>query len=159
MLLCSCRTEFQASTIKYLRETKQINEDEKDVKIDLILFNSQLGDVLACEDKSAEAKESKDEADIKKARDLREKRLQYIQSLHPCSPCIQHIKVVEAQFYSLLLTVYRSRDGISIHYQKSIATIPTQASNMPQVAHFLLTVMFLQVSVAITLIVVIVGWY
>lgn len=51
-----------------------------------------------------------------------------------------------------MLTAYGSRmtqNGTTIHYQKSTATIPSQASNVSQVAYFLLIVMSLQVNVAI----------
>lgn len=58
-----------------MRKTKQIDGDEKDVNIDLMVSNSQLGDVFSCEDKLASTTETEAEADIKKARDLREKRL------------------------------------------------------------------------------------
>lgn len=75
------RTECHATTIKYLRKIKQIPDDEKDVKVDLILFNSQLGDNFSCEDKLAVAKETDVQADIKKGKELREKRLIYIKSV------------------------------------------------------------------------------
>ncbi|KAI9357738.1 hypothetical protein BD770DRAFT_321549, partial [Pilaira anomala] len=147
------RTEYLASTIKYLRKIKQIDGDEKDVKANLLLFNSQLGDVFSCEDKPTSATETEVEADLKKATNLREKRLKYIQSLLPYPSCIQHI-LISAQFHGLILTVYGSRmtkDGIIIHYQKSTATIPSQASNMSQLAYFLLNVMSLQRAIIINL--------
>lgn len=71
----------------------------------------------------------------------------------PYSSCIQHIEVISAQFRGLVLTVYDSRmtkDKIIIHYLKRSATIRSQASNMSQLAYFLLAVMSLQVSVTIT---------
>ncbi|KAK4509612.1 uncharacterized protein ATC70_007965 [Mucor velutinosus] len=141
------RTECHASTIKYLRKTRQIDQREKDAKIDMILFNDQLEDIFCCEDKPAEAKEADVEADLNKARFLREKRLKYIQTLLPSPSCIKHIEVISPQFYGLVLTIHGSRmteNGTIIHYQKATATIPSQASNMPQVAYFLLTVMSLQ---------------
>lgn len=161
-LLCSCRTECQASTIKFLKKTKQISEGEKEVKIDLILYNTQLGDIFTCEDKPTNATESEVDADIKKAKDLREKRLKYIQSLLSYPSGIEHIEVIHAQSYGLVLTIYGSKmtkDGIIVHYQKATAAIPSDASNMPQVAYFLLTVMSLQVSMVIHSILIISNWY
>lgn len=52
------RNKCHATTIKYLRKTKKIPHDEKDTKVDSILFNSQLGDIFSWEDKPAVAKEA-----------------------------------------------------------------------------------------------------
>lgn len=141
------RTECHATTIKYLRKIKQISNDEKDVKVDWILFNSQLGDIFSCEDKPAVAKEADVQADIKKGKELREKRLIYIKSILPHESLISSIEVTSAQFYGLSLTIYGSRmtnQGAIIHYQKAVANLPT-AFSPPEIAHFLLTVMSLQV--------------
>ncbi|KAL9536737.1 hypothetical protein MBANPS3_012407 [Mucor bainieri] len=147
------RTECHASTVKFLRKTRLINQNEKDAKVDMILFNDKLGDIFCCEDKPADAKIADVEADLAKARDLREKRLKYIQATLPFPSCIKYIEVLSAQFYGLLLTVYGSRmtdDGVIVHYQKATATIPSQATfNMTEIAHFLLTVMSLQRAIVI----------
>lgn len=154
-LIHFCRTECHATTIKYLKKMKQIASDEKDVKVDLILFNTQLGDIFSCEDKPAEAKEAEVEADIKKAKDLRQKRLLYIKSILPHPSLINSVEVISSQFYGLSLTIYGSRmteKGTIIHYQKGVASLPPTFS-MPEVAHFLLTVMSLQVSADVTFII------
>ncbi|KAG1448620.1 hypothetical protein G6F56_008890 [Rhizopus delemar] len=147
------RTECHATTIKYLRKIKQIPNDEKGVKVDLILFNSQLGDIFSCEDKPAVAKEADVQADIKKGKDLREKRLIYIKSILPHESLISSIEVTSAQFYGLSLTIYGSRmtnQGAIIHYQKAVANLPT-AFSPPEIAHFLLTVMSLQRAIGLDL--------
>lgn len=98
-LIHFCRTECHATTIKYLKKMKNVDNDEKDVKVDLILFNNQLGDIFSCEDKLAEAKEVDIEADIRKAKDLREKRLLYIESFLPLPSLISFVEVISSQFY------------------------------------------------------------
>ncbi|CEG64737.1 hypothetical protein RMATCC62417_01659 [Rhizopus microsporus] len=150
------RTECHATTIKYLRKTKKIDQNEKDVKIDLILFNNQLGDIFSCEDKPTNATEADVQSDIKKAKEFREKRLLYIQSLLPHPSNIKHIEVISSQFHGLKLTVYGSKmteEGTIIHYQKTKALIPTAPAHMSQAAHFLLTVMSLQVSLVVAFII------
>ncbi|KAI8643145.1 hypothetical protein BD408DRAFT_442847 [Parasitella parasitica] len=147
------RTECHATTIKYLKKMKQIASDEKDVKVDLILFNTQLGDIFSCEDKPAEAKEADVEADIKKAKDLRQKRLLYIKSILPHSSLINSVEVISSQFWGLSLTIYGSRmteKGTIIHYQKGVASL-SPIFSMPEVAHFLLTVMSLQRAIVLDL--------
>lgn len=134
---------------------KQIASDEKDVKVDLILFNTQLGDIFSCEDKPAEAKEADVEADIKKAKELRQKRLLYIKSILPHPSLINSVEVISSQFWGLSLTIYGSRmteKGTIIHYQKGVASLSPTFS-MPEVAHFLLIVMSLQVSADVTFII------
>lgn len=126
---------------------KQITSDEKDVKVDLILFNNQLGDIFSCEDKPAEATEADVEADIKKTKHLRQKCLLYIKSILPHPSLINTVEVISSQFYGLSLTIYGSRmteSGTIIHYQKGVASL-SPVFSMPEVAHFLLTVMSLQV--------------
>lgn len=147
-LIHFCRTECHATTIKYLRKMKQVACNEKDVRVDLILFNTQLGVIFSCEDKATEATETDVAADIKKAKDLREKRLIYIKSVLPHPSLIKFVEVISSQFWGLSLTIYGSRmteNGAIIHYQKGVASLPPTFS-MSEVAHFLLTVMSLQVS-------------
>jgi hypothetical protein len=104
-----CRTECHATTIKYLKKMKQITSDEKDVKVDLILFNSQLSDIFSCEDKPAEADV---EADIKKAKDLRQKRLLYIKSILPHPSLINTVEVISSLFYGLSCNIEISNEII-----------------------------------------------
>lgn len=114
----------------------------------MILFNSQLGDIFSCKDNPAEAKEADVQADIKKGKDLLEKRLIYIKSILPHESLISSIGVTSAEFYGLSLTIYGSRmtnQGTIIHYQKAVANLPT-AFSPPEIAHFMLTVMSLQVT-------------
>ncbi|KAG0757902.1 hypothetical protein G6F62_008661 [Rhizopus arrhizus] len=147
-------TECHATTIKYLRKTKKIDQNEKNVKIDLILFNNQLGDIFSCEDKPTNATEADVRSDIKKAKEFCEKRLLYIQSLLPYPSNIKHIEVISSQFHGLKLTVYGSKmteEETIIHYQKTKALIPTAPAHMSQAAHFLLTVMSLQRAIVINL--------
>ncbi|KAI7892852.1 uncharacterized protein EV154DRAFT_503773 [Mucor mucedo] len=147
------RTECHATTIKYLKKIKQIAKDEKDIKVDLILFNEQLGDIFSCEDKPADATEADVEIDLKKAKDLREKRLVYIKSILPHPSLINTVEVMSAQFHGLTLTIYGSRmteSGIIVHYKKGVASLPAVFS-MPEVAHFLLTVMSLQRAIVLDL--------
>jgi hypothetical protein len=125
---------------------KQITDGEKDMKVDLILFNSHLGDIFSCEDKPTSATEA--EVDVTKARELREKRLKFVQTLLPYPSLISDIELISFQFHGLTLTIFGSRivgDTI-VHYKKGTATIPTTAAQMVQVANFLLVVMSLQVS-------------
>ncbi|KAL9554637.1 hypothetical protein MBANPS3_002720, partial [Mucor bainieri] len=148
-----CYEECHATTIKYPRKIKQIPNDEKDVKVDLILFNNQLGDIFSCEDKPAVSKEADVQADIKKGKDLREKRLIYIKSILPHESLISSIEVASAQFYGLFLTIYGSRmtnQGAIIHYQKAVANLPI-AFSPPEIAHSLLTVMSLQRAIGLDL--------
>lgn len=97
------------------------------------------------------------QADAKKAKELPEKRLIYIQSLLPHPSNIKYIEVISSQFYGLKLIVYGSKmteKGNIIHYQKKTkAAIPTSLPHMLQAAHFLLTIMSLQVSPVVTFII------
>lgn len=43
------------------------------MKVDLILYNDQLGDVSSCEDKPTNATDADIRADVKKVKELREK--------------------------------------------------------------------------------------
>lgn len=128
---------------------RKIGQNEKDVKIDFILFNNQLGDIFSCEDKPSNATEADVQSDIEKAKNFREKRLLYIQLLFPHPSNIKYIEVISSQFHGLKLIVYCSKmteEGTIIHYQKTKAQIPTAPSHMSQAAHFLLTVKSFQVS-------------
>lgn len=67
-LILFCGTECHVTTIKYLEKMKQIASDEKDIKVDIILFNTQVSDIFSCDKKPAEqAKETDVKAYIKKA--------------------------------------------------------------------------------------------
>jgi hypothetical protein len=121
----------------------------KDVKVDLILFNRGHGDMFTCEDKPEDASEGAVQADIEKANKLREKRLLYLKPIVTYPLNVEHIEVLSAQFHGLTLTIYGSKIteyGDIIHYQKAKAQIlPSPLHHLPQVAHFLLTVLSLQV--------------
>lgn len=124
---------------KILEKDKKIDQTEKDVKIDLILLNNQLGDIFSCEDKPANASEADIQADVKKAKEFREKRLLYLQSLLPHSSNIKHIEVISSQFRGLKPNVYASRmteEGTIVYYVKAEAVIPTTS---PPICHKLQT--------------------
>ncbi|KAI7896543.1 uncharacterized protein EV154DRAFT_491372 [Mucor mucedo] len=139
------RSECHASTIKYLKKMGKIDETEKDWKVDLILFNHGYGDMFTYEDKCGSAGPSTVHND----------RLLYLKSIILYKSNIRHIEVLSAQFYGLSLTIYRSKmaemDDI-IHYQKAYASIPISPLNhLPQISHYLLTVLSLQRNIAINL--------
>lgn len=126
-LLYFYRMEYHATIVKYLKKIKQVASNEKDVKVDLILYNNQLGDIFSCKDKPAEATEADVEAGIMKGTKLREKRLLFIKSILPHDSLISSVEVTSAQFYGLSLTVYGSRmtkEGAIVHYQKAVASLP-----------------------------------
>jgi hypothetical protein len=128
---------------------KKIENEEKDMKVDLILFNHGCGDMFTCEDKPASASEDAVQDDIQKANILREKRLLYLQSIMPYKSNIKRIEVLSAQFHGLTLTIYGSKVtevGDIVHYQKARALIPVfPFGHLPQAAHYFLTVLSLQV--------------
>ncbi|KAG1138085.1 hypothetical protein G6F38_010821 [Rhizopus arrhizus] len=103
------RSECHASTIKYLKKIKKIDNKEKDVKVDLILFNHGCGDMFTCEDKPESVSLGVVQDDFEKGNMLREKRLQYLQSIIPYKSNIKHIEVLSAQFHGLTLTIYGSK--------------------------------------------------
>ncbi|KAI7896533.1 uncharacterized protein EV154DRAFT_491350 [Mucor mucedo] len=149
------RSECHASTIKYLKKMGKIDEKEKDCKVDLILFNHGYGDMFTCEDKCGSAGPSTVHNDVEKGNKLREKRLLYLKSIIPYKSNIRHIEVLSAQLHGLTLTIYGSKmtemDDI-IHYQKAYASIPISPLNhLPQISHYLLTVLSLQRNIAINL--------
>lgn len=143
------RSECHASTIKYLKKMKKIDGTEKDCKVDLILFNHGYGDMFTCEDKCESAMPGAVQNDFEKGNKLREKRLLYLKSIIPYKSNINHIEVLSAQFHGLTLTIYGSKMteiGDIVHYQKANASIPASPFNhLPQAAHYLLTVLSLQV--------------
>ncbi|KAG0946801.1 hypothetical protein G6F57_007808 [Rhizopus arrhizus] len=103
------RSECHASTIKYLKKIKKIDNKEKDVKVDLILFNHGCGDMFTCEDKPESVSPGVVQDDFEKGNMLREKRLLYLQSIVPYKSNVKHIKVLSAQFHGLTLTIYGSK--------------------------------------------------
>ncbi|KAG0782262.1 hypothetical protein G6F16_005759 [Rhizopus arrhizus] len=103
------RSECHASTIKYLKKIKKIDNKEKDVKLDLILFNHSCGDMFTCEDKPESVSPGVVQDDFEKGNMLREKRLLYLQSIVPYKANVKHIKVLSAQFHGLTLTIYGSK--------------------------------------------------
>ena len=107
---------------------KKIDEKEKDVKVDLLVFNKHYGDIFTCEDKPVDTP-GKDLLDDKhKGQKLAEKRLLHIQALLPYPCMIESIEVLSAQFHGLTLIVYGSKmtkNGDFIHYQKCEAAVPT----------------------------------
>lgn len=143
------RSECHASTIKYLKKIKKIDNKEKDVKVDLILFNHSCGDMFTCEDKSESVSPGVVQEDFEKGNMLREKRLLYLQSIISYKSNIKHVEVLSAQFHGLTLTIYGSKMteiGDIIHYQKARAMIPVSSfDHLSQAAHYLLTVLSLQV--------------
>ncbi|KAI8883881.1 hypothetical protein K501DRAFT_248809 [Backusella circina FSU 941] len=149
------RSECHASTIKYLKKIKKIDDKEKDCKMDLILFNHGCGDMFTCEDKCESVSPGVVQNDFEKGSKLREKRLLYLKSIIPYKSNINHIEVLSAQFHGLTLTIYGSKMteiGDIIHYQKAKASIPTSPFNhLPQAAHYLLTVLSLQRNIVINL--------
>ncbi|KAL9551524.1 hypothetical protein MBANPS3_004221 [Mucor bainieri] len=146
------RSECHASAIKHLKKMK-IDDKEKDCKVDLILYNHDCGDMFTCEDKCESVSPGAVQDDFEKGSKLREKRLLYLESIIPYRSCISHIEVLSAQFHGLTLTVYGSKMteiGDIIHYQKAKASIPRSPFNhLPQAAHYLLTVLSLQVMINI----------
>lgn len=149
------RSECHASTIKYLKKIKKIDEKEKDCKVDLILFNRGCDDMFTCEDKSESVPHAAVQEDLEKAIKLREKRLLCLESIMPYKSNMKFIEVLSAQFHGLTLTVYGSQMtelGDMVHYQKARASIPSSPLNhLPQTAHYLLTVLSLQRNIAINL--------
>lgn len=69
------RPECHAFTIKYLKKIKKIDNKEKDVKVDLILFNHGSGDMFTCEDKSESVSPGVVQDDFEKGNMLREKTI------------------------------------------------------------------------------------
>lgn len=61
------KSECHASTIKYLKKMKKIDDTEKDCKVDLILFNHGYGDMFTCEDKRESASPGIVQNDLEKA--------------------------------------------------------------------------------------------
>ncbi|KAI9013764.1 hypothetical protein CLU79DRAFT_890438 [Phycomyces nitens] len=149
------RSECHASSIKYLKKMKKIDDTEKYCKVDLILFNHAYGDMFTCEDKCESAFLGAVQNDLEKGNRLREKRLLYLKSIIPYKSNINHIDVSSAQFHGLTLTIYGSKIteiGDIIHYQKANASIPTSPFNrLLQAAHYLLTVLSLRRNIAINL--------
>lgn len=109
--------------------------------------------MFTCEDKSESVSPGVVQDDFEKGNTLRGKRLLYLQSIVPYKSNVKHIEVLSAQFHGLTLTIYGSKMtevGDIIHYQKASATIPASPfGHLPQVAHYLLTVLSLQVRVDI----------
>ena len=103
------RADCHASAIKYLKKMNKIDANGKDVKVDLLLFNNDCGDIFACEDRPLDSAKCAVKADIRKGQELSEKRLMHIQSLLPLDCLITNIEVISAQFYGLNLMVYGSR--------------------------------------------------
>lgn len=105
--------------------------------------------MFTCKDKSESVPHAAVQADLEKAIKLREKRLLYLKSIIPYKSNMKFIEVLSAQFYGLTLTVYSSQMtelGDVVHYQKAKASIPSSPFNhLPQTAHYLLTVLSLQV--------------
>ncbi|KAG1050272.1 hypothetical protein G6F43_007442 [Rhizopus delemar] len=99
------RSECHASTINYLKKIKKIDNKEKDVKLDLILFNHSCGDMFTCEDKSESVSPGVVQEDFEKGNMLREKRLLYLQSIISYKSNIKHVEVLSAQFHGLTLTI------------------------------------------------------
>ena len=147
------RSECHASTIKYLKKIKKIDDKEKYCKVDLISYNHGCGDMFTCEDKCESVLPGVVQDDFEKGNKLREKRLLYLKSIIPYKSNINHFEVLSAQFYGMTLTIYGSKMaeiGDIIHYQKAKASIPTSPFNhLPQAAHCLLTVLSLQVRIDI----------
>ncbi|KAG2221674.1 hypothetical protein INT45_002712 [Circinella minor] len=103
------RTECYAAAIKYLKKMKKFDQMEKDVKVDLLLFNKEYGDLFACEDKPADTPEKDVIDDIQKGQKLAEKKLLHVQPLLPYPTMMQPIEVLSVQFYGLELIVYGSK--------------------------------------------------
>ncbi|KAI8147485.1 hypothetical protein BJV82DRAFT_348631 [Fennellomyces sp. T-0311] len=149
------RTECHASAIKYLKKMRKVGSAEKEVKVDLLLFNNQYGDLFACEDKPASTPDNSVKADIKKSQKLSEKRLMHIQSVLPYNSLISKIEVLSAQFHGLELTVHGARmtnDGDFVHYEKCKAAVPANSNgHFSETAIFLATVISLQRSILLEL--------
>lgn len=104
------RTECHSMTIKYLRKLKLIKDDEKDVKVDLILFSQEHGDIFSCEEKPTSASSKEVESDLLKSSKARESQLQYLNAVLPVpETTMEHIEVLSAQLHGLNLKVYGSR--------------------------------------------------
>ncbi|KAG2232271.1 hypothetical protein INT48_001556 [Thamnidium elegans] len=90
------RSECHASTIKYLKKMKKIDDTEKDCEVDLILFNHGYGDMFTREDKCESALLGAVQNDFEKGNNLREKRLLYLKSIIPYKSNINHICGIRA---------------------------------------------------------------
>ncbi|KAG2221243.1 hypothetical protein INT45_012364 [Circinella minor] len=128
---------------------------EKEVKLDLLVFNKHYGDIFACEDKPVDTP-GKDLLDDKhKGQKLAEKRLLHIQALLPYPCMIESIEVLSAQFHGLKLIVYGSKmtkNGDFVHYQKCETAVPTIGiGEFSQAASFLSTVISFQRNVMMCL--------
>jgi hypothetical protein len=87
------RSDCHASTIKYLKKIKKIDENVKGCRVDLILFNHGYGDMFTCEDKCESVSPGIVKSDFEKGNKLREKRLLYLKSIVPYKSNINHIEV------------------------------------------------------------------
>ncbi|KAI9271933.1 hypothetical protein BDA99DRAFT_433450 [Phascolomyces articulosus] len=149
------RTECHASTIKHLKRIGKIDAKTPEVKVDLIIFDHQHGDIFTCEDKPSGTSSKDIRGDVQKGARLRESRLKYLREILPKSDMITDLEVLSAQTHGLSLTIYGSKmteNGTIVHYQKTKAIIPPNPTHhMHQAAHFLLTVLSLQRAVILNL--------
>ncbi|KAI7892850.1 uncharacterized protein EV154DRAFT_479942 [Mucor mucedo] len=128
-----------------------------------IICNDQLGDIFSCEDKPGEATEAYVEVDIKEVKHrfarsvsymsrtvspeaspifqapFRQKRLLYVK--HRFARSVSYISSPFFIIHHCYIPLRMTESGTIVHYKKGVASLPAVFS-MPEVAHFLLTVVF-----------------
>ncbi|KAI8142005.1 hypothetical protein BJV82DRAFT_616746 [Fennellomyces sp. T-0311] len=142
------RTECHAAAIKFLKKAKKLPSETRDVKVDMLVYSREYGDVFVCEDKPEHAPDSEVKADTTKNQQLAENRLAHIQLILPYPRMIKYVEVISAQFHGLILSIYGTKmteAGDFVHYQKCQVTLPhSPHGHYSQVALFLATVISLQ---------------